>query len=75
WYFMDLANGNMLTGWVQSPYSGKWYFMDLANGNMLTGWVQSPYSGKWYYMDASGAMVTNTTVNGYVLGADGAWIQ
>ena len=75
WFYMDPTNGNMLTGWVQSPASGKWYFMDLANGNMLTGWVQSPYSGKWYYMDASGAMVTNTTVNGYVLGADGAWIQ
>ena len=75
WFFMDLTNGDMQTGWVQSPYSGKWYYMNPSNGDMMTGWIQSPYSGKWYYMDASGAMVTNTTVNGYVLGADGAWIR
>ncbi|HCW54018.1 MAG TPA: cell wall-binding protein [Clostridium sp.] len=75
WFYMDPTNGDMQTGWVQSPYSGKWFYMDPTNGDMQTGWIQSPYSGKWYYMDASGAMVTNTTVNGYVLGADGAWIR
>ena len=72
WYFLK-SDGAMATGWMKSPYSGKWYYLNNS-GAMVTGWVKSPYSGKWYYLDASGAMMSNTTVNGYVLGADGAWI-
>ena len=75
WFYMDPTNGDMQTGWVQSPYSGKWFYMNPSNGDMMTGWIQSPLSGKWYYMGSDGAMVTNTTVNGYVLGADGAWVR
>lgn len=39
-----------------------------ANRWILTG-------GKWYYVGVDGAMLTNTTVSGYKVGADGAWIQ
>lgn len=38
-----------------------------------TGWVN--YNGAWYYLGASGSMLSDTTVDGYVLGSDGAWIQ
>ena len=71
------------TGWwynVGSDYysnswayiDGEWYYFNSA-GYMVTGWVQD--GGKWYYLTSSGAMAKNTTVDGYVLGSDGAWIQ
>ena len=31
--------------------------------------------GKSYYFYASGALAVNTTINGYKVGADGAWVQ
>ena len=73
WYFLD-STGAMKTGWVYT--GGAWYFLKPTNGNkgaMQTGWIQT--GGKWYYCNASGAMLSNTTVGGYVLGADGAWIK
>ncbi len=73
WYFLG-ADGAMKTGWVYT--GGAWYYLKPTVGNMgamQTGWIQT--GGKWYYCNASGAMLANTTVNGYVLGADGAWIK
>ena len=68
------ADGKQLFGWQQ--VGADWFYLNPVTGAMQTGWVQSPASGLWYYMDAlSGAMLSNTTVDGYVLGADGAWIQ
>lgn len=75
WYYLGDANdGKMKTGWLE--LGGKWYFFE-ANGAMKTGWVES--GKKWYYLnEASGAqngmMLANTQVNGWKLGADGAWI-
>ena len=38
---------------------------------METGWFQDN-DGKWYYLSTdTGEMVTNTTIDGYVIGADG----
>lgn len=71
WYFVQ-PDGKAATGWVYSNY--KWYYMD-TNGVMRTGWVQVPTNNKWYFFDGSGAMLSNTTVGGYRLGYDGAWIQ
>ena len=73
WYYLD-ASGAMKTGWVYT--GGAWYYLKETAGNkgaMQTGWIQ--WKGKWYYCNASGAMLSNTTVGGYVLGADGAWIK
>lgn len=73
WYYLN-ADGSMKTGWLYN--GGAWYYLKPSAGNMgamQTGWIQS--GGKWYYCNASGAMLSNTTVNGYVLGADGAWIK
>ena len=33
WYFFD-EEGWMVTGWLQSPYSGKWYYMYYDTGTM-----------------------------------------
>lgn len=72
WYLYSIY-GERLTGWQQM--NGKWYYMDPQTTAMKTGWLQSPASGLWYYLDSSGAMVTNTYIDGYKIGPTGAWIQ
>ncbi|MFS0864596.1 hypothetical protein [Fredinandcohnia sp. 179-A 10B2 NHS] len=69
WYFLD-GSGAMKSGWLKN--AGAWYFLD-SNGAMKTGWVST--GGKWYYLYSSGVMATNTTIGGYKLGSDGAWIN
>ncbi|AOR24571.1 N-acetylmuramoyl-L-alanine amidase family protein [Clostridium taeniosporum] len=69
WYFMQ-ASGAMKTGWIND--NGTWYYMQ-ASGAMKTGWLND--NGTWYFLNGSGKMLSNTTVNGYVLGANGAWIR
>ncbi|NFG60712.1 N-acetylmuramoyl-L-alanine amidase family protein [Clostridium sp. CMCC3677] len=69
WYFMQ-GSGAMKTGWIND--NGTWYYTN-ASGAMQTGWLND--NGTWYYLDGSGKMFSNTTVNGYVLGANGAWIR
>ncbi|WP_252229343.1 N-acetylmuramoyl-L-alanine amidase family protein [Clostridium sp. ZBS15] len=69
WYFMQ-GSGAMKTGWLND--NGTWYYTN-ASGAMQTGWLND--NGTWYYLDGSGKMLSNTTVNGYVLGANGAWIR
>lgn len=70
WYFLDQTNGDMKTGWV---FTGKkWYFL-ASSGAMKTGWVAT--GGKWYYLYSNGSMAANTTVGGYKVGKDGAWIK
>lgn len=69
WYYLE-SSGVMKTGWLKS--GGKWYYLENS-GVMKTGWIQS--GGKWYYLYSSGVMAYSTTVGGYKLGADGAWIQ
>ncbi|WP_252221752.1 MULTISPECIES: N-acetylmuramoyl-L-alanine amidase family protein [unclassified Clostridium] len=69
WYYLA-GNGAMQTGWQN--VNGAWYYL-LGNGAMQTGWIND--NGTWYFCDGSGKMLANTTVNGYVLGANGAWVK
>lgn len=69
WYYLD-SNGIMKTGWLE--LSGQKYFLN-SNGSMAKGWKQ--IDGKWYYFNKDGLMASNTTIDGYKIGADGAWIQ
>ena len=69
WYYTN-ASGAMQTGWIN--VNGTWYYTN-ASGAMQTGWIND--NGTWYYCNASGAMLANTTVDGYVLGANGAWVR
>lgn len=67
WY----SEGNSCAiGWRM--VDGQWYYFD-NNGYMKVGWIQD--QGKWYYLCGSGAMAKNTTIDGYVLDYNGAWIQ
>ena len=73
WYFFK-GNNAMKTGWEK--VDGNWYYM-ASSGKMVTGWCE--VSGKWYYFskesNSLGQMLYSTTVDGYKLGADGAWIK
>ena len=75
WYYLnpnsDGYQGAMKTGWVQ--VSGVWYYLN-ASGAMKTGWFQDT-DGRWYFLKSSGAMAANEYIDGYYLGANGAWVR
>ena len=68
WYYMNKdLQGKMQIGWLLKDQ--EWYYMDKT-GAMQTGF--QIIDGKKYYFDTDGKMLKNTTVDGVVLGADGA---
>ncbi len=70
WYYF-VNSGAMATGWVL--VNNDWYYL-TESGAMATGWQM--VKGSWYYLDpANGKMLKNTTVDGYKLASDGAWIK
>ena len=69
WYYMD-KNGVMQTGWVKD--NNKWYYLN-EDGSMKTGWLLN--NGEYYYLKVNGEMVTNESIDGYYLGANGAWVK
>ena len=69
WYYLN-DDGTMATEWLNN--GGKWYYLG-SDGAMKTGWVQ--LSGNWYYLYSDGTMASNTTIDSYKLGSDGAWIK
>ena len=68
-YYLQ-ADGNMATGWLSN--NSKWYYLG-PDGAMKTGWQL--VDGIWYYLDSQGVMASNITIDGYKLGANGAWIK
>ncbi|WP_090091114.1 N-acetylmuramoyl-L-alanine amidase [Clostridium uliginosum] len=66
WYYL-YNTGAMAKGWLD--LSGTWYYLN-SNGSMATGFVKS--GSDYYYLDkSSGKALTNTTIDGYKIGADG----
>lgn len=69
WYYLE-SSGAMATGWIKS--GSFWYYLN-SSGAMMTGWVKVGTS--WYYFYSDGRMAESTTIQGYKLGASGAWVQ
>ena len=69
WYYLK-DWGGMATGWLR--LGNNWYFLK-SNGMMATGW--NWIGNKCYYFYTDGHMAANTTINGYKLGASGAWVR
>ena len=82
WYYFEEKEGSeqgkVSVGWKE--IRGFWYYFSeevgAENGKMRTGWQE--VKGKWYYLNQevgaeNGKMLFNTKVEGYTLGADGAW--
>lgn len=71
WYYLN-ENGAMASGW--QFINGSWYYLGAPeDGQMKTGWIQ--LDGVWYYLTGSGAMAANTTIDGWMIGADGAALR
>ena len=83
WYYLnerhDGAFGAMQTGWVRSD--GRWYYLYPASGGpqgaMVTGWQL--VDGKWYYLypqagAPQGSLAVDTSIDGWRVGPDGAWV-
>ena len=82
WYYFEEKEGSeqgkISVGWKE--LHGFWYYFSeevgAENGKMRSGWQE--VKGKWYYLNPvsgkdNGKMLANTKVDGYTLGADGAW--
>ena len=63
------ADGAMATGWVMIDHVRQYFDGD---GSPYTGWLL--WKNEWYYIK-QGRMLTNTSVDGFYLGKNGAWIQ
>lgn len=57
--------------WRGDNNSGWWYAD--GNGSYYKQWKL--IEGKWYYFNEQGWMLRNTTIDGYNLGSDGAWVK
>lgn len=62
-------DGAMAVGWQKIDH--YWYYLN-ADGSRYNGWL--PWKNEWYYIK-QGKMLTNTSVDGFYLGKNGAWIQ
>ncbi len=69
-YYYLKEDGAMATQWMY--LNGSWYYLG-QDGGMKTGWQY--INGKYYYLQGDGSMAKNTQIEGYKLGADGAWIK
>lgn len=69
WYFLK-NDGDYAIGW--KLIDNNWYYLS-DNGIMQTGWIYS--DSKWYYCyPTTGAMATNTSINGDIVDTNGTWI-
>ena len=66
WYYLDLVNCDMQTGWHLDSVDGKWYYL-TASGAMATGWVE--VNGKSYYLSETATEATYTYD-----GTNGVWV-
>lgn len=71
WYIHDeLKSWIECNGWNEEWGGQGWYYYN--NGIQQKGWQL--VDGNWYYFNKYGKMRSNTVIDGYKLGASGAWI-
>ena len=71
YYFYDW--GGMANSWWMETEEG-WYFFDGSGAMKKSDWVL--WKGKYYYLTESGKMAVDTrTPDGYVVDAEGVWIE
>jgi len=72
WQYNDSWGRALKSQWYFDRNYGKWYYLGM-DGNMQTGWILD--GGKYYYLYSDGSMAYNTTIGGYRVGSDGAWVR
>ena len=70
WYYFTEGCNAVANHWAL--VDGKWYWFNEDYSMFANGWKW--INNKCYYFYADGSMAANTTIDGYVVGADGAWI-
>lgn len=67
WYYY--VGGSKAIGWLY--WNTNWYYLN-PNGDMAKNqWIT--WNGKQYYLNSMGDMAINTAIDGWKVGADGAW--
>lgn len=69
WWYTE--GDSWKVGW--ELIDGQWYYF-AKDGYMQTGWLKDS-DGKWYYLNEDGKMAHDVSIDGYMLGADGARIE
>lgn len=75
WYYLDPVSGAMAQGW--RLLDGKWYFFSPTGAGV---YIYNPSQENWFFGGGNGRplgsmYVNEMTPDGYLVGADGAWIQ
>jgi hypothetical protein len=71
WQYNDSLGNTLKNTWFNDKSNGNWYYLN-ETGIRQVGWKQ--LGGKWYYLYSTGEMAYNTTIDGYKLASNGAWI-
>lgn len=70
WWYRNPGGSYTVNNW--QLIDDRWYYFN-EHGYRMSGWIL--WKGIWYYCGSDGAMLTNArTPDGYLVGADGAWI-
>lgn len=69
WYYFN-DHSHMVEGF--QTINGSTYSFG-GNGAMMIGWCK--VGAFWYYFNSDGTMATNTTIDGYKLGANGRLVE
>jgi hypothetical protein len=72
WQYNDATGNPVKNSWFYDKNAGKSYYLN-SDGIRQTGWIL--LNGKYYYLNSDGSLAVNTTIGGYKVGADGAWIK
>ncbi|EFM34989.1 N-acetylmuramoyl-L-alanine amidase [Streptococcus sp. oral taxon 071 str. 73H25AP] len=88
WYYFD-QDGNRLHSTIYKGYAfgqdgvmienswtkldNQWYYADSSGRLAQNSWKK--INGSWYYFDQTGSMLSNTSVDGYLLTKSGAMAE
>lgn len=72
WYYFDEDGYAVFHTWKKGNYD-NWYYLKDNCKMAKNEWVW--VNGECYYFNNYGAMANSTTIDGYRIGSDGAWVQ
>jgi len=70
WFYLG-GTGEMVKNSWQLDSHNKWFYLGDTGEMVINFWVH--YQGKQYWVGPTGEMAINTTIDGWVVGSDGAW--
>ncbi len=71
WFYLNADGSMKANAWIS--YNNNWYYVNADGACSAAKWQW--IGGKCYYFFSDTTMAANTTVDGYKLGADGAWVK